>query len=270
MEKRTFDLSISLGRTNHQDILIAPANHWGYIKAVGQTRLGIKDRLVIKMEENAFRESRVIFANSEMSKNEIIRYYNVDENKIKILFPPVNEKFNTKLKEDQNALKQKYGMDPKKYSLIFVSTSHERKGLKLLLKIFSSLQEDPFELVIAGLPAVRSTLANVKYLGYFDEMQELYAAADFTIHPAKYEPFGQIIPESIMSGTPVLISSYVGAKEIVGPNEGMVIDSFDPMVWISAIKSLADKKFEISQSFAKENNLTLEQHFSAIFNFKKT
>ena len=41
-----------------------------------------------------------------------------------------------------------------------------------------------------------------------------YALADFLIHPAKYEPFGQIITEVIYMKTPVLISDRRWRKRV--------------------------------------------------------
>jgi glycosyltransferase involved in cell wall biosynthesis len=141
----------------------------------------------------------------------------------------------------------------------FVSTSHYRKGLDILLEAFAGLDPERFALFVAGSP-VSSSLPHVHSLGFLKNPAALYAAADFYLHPARYEPFGQIVTEALQCGTPVLVSDRVGAKEILSPQEGRVIESLAPEAWREAILALPGQEFSIGEEVGREKELLLEQH----------
>ena len=122
----------------------------------------------------------------------------------------------------------------------------------------------PVELVIAGSPPEKKLPPNVKYLGFVREVEELYAAADVAVHPAGYEPYGQIISESILCGTPVLISHMVGAKDVVSAREGLVVQGFDVAEWAAAVMKMATGEFDIPADFAGRHGLRLEDHMARI------
>lgn len=275
VNRKKYDLVFSLGRTSYQDVVLAPANHLGYMKAMSKTKKKIKDKIEIKLDFDAFNKSKIVLAASEMMKNELVQLFGVSAEKISILHPPLNiQKFNQEKVSQKRELRENFRMNPKKQTFVFVSTGHDRKGLDLLLNVFKKLENEPFELFIAGSKGFVET-ENVKFAGFVKDIDEFYIAADFTIHPAKYEPFGQIISESVQCGTPVLLSRMTGAHEIITEKEGIVLDNFEEKNWIEAIKSVKERKFEIDKNWAKKNELTVEQHCEKIlqiwadFNVKK-
>ncbi|MDV7400156.1 glycosyltransferase, partial [Arthrospira platensis SPKY1] len=83
--------------------------------------------------------------------------------------------------------------------------------------------------------------------------------ADFTIHPALYEPFGQIISESLACKTPVIISSMVGAREVVDPQSGIVIENFESGNWADILRDLKSSDFVIPDDIIQSKVLSLEQ-----------
>lgn len=266
MKTHQFDLSLSLGRTSHQDMVLCPGNHLGYLNAIGKKPSSLSDNRQIKMDRMAYKHSRLILAASEMMKRELMQFYGVNESKIRVLYPPLNiEKFNISLKSQQNALKSKYGFSSKKRTFLFVSASHSRKGLPLLLEVFKELDSNKFELIIAGT-SHQSNLSNVKYIGFVKDLPGIYAACDMTLHPSIYEPYGQIIAESIACGTPVMLSDQTGASEIVGQQEGIIMDNLEPNKWLSQIKSLDFSRFNISGNYAADKKITLKDHIDHILN----
>ena len=103
-------------------------------------------------------------------------------------------------------------------------------------------------------------MPNVRFLGFLSKPEIIYHLANFTLHPARYEPFGQIISESLACNVPVLVSEKVGAKEIVTPKVGQVLHSFQPQFWAETIKNIERSAFEIPEDFVYQNELSLEQH----------
>jgi glycosyltransferase involved in cell wall biosynthesis len=260
-----FDRVVSLGRTSHQDVLMLPGNHLGYLRAMGKRGRSIDDRLQIMMDRRAYASPGVILACSEMMRDEVVELYGVNPQKIKVLYPPTDTtRFHAGLRENRAELRNRFGMQPDKLSLVLVSASHGRKGLPLLLEVFESLQNEPFELLVAGEEPIHSRLPTVRALGFVKDTEALFAAADFTVLPALYEPYGQVISESILCGTPVLISAMVGAKSAILESEGIVVPQLTPEVWLKAIRSLPQRQFQVPGDFAQRNRIGLKEHMAFI------
>ncbi|MEZ5053109.1 MAG: glycosyltransferase family 4 protein [Chitinophagales bacterium] len=261
MRHNHFDKSLSLMRTSHQDAVLCPGNHLGFLKANGRRARTLSDREQIRADQLAFQRSKVVLAASKMMANEAIGWYHTPAEKVHILHPPVNDHlFHPELKQQQAALRERYGLPADKRLFLFVSSSHKRKGLPLLLRCFAQATDTDSVLVIAGLPKVLSDLPNVIDLQFIPQMEELYAAVDFTIHPATYEPFGQIVSESLCCGTPVIVSDMVGAAEIIGNKEGLVIPLADEKLWLDTIRTIRPEAFHIAPGVAERKGLLVSQH----------
>lgn len=270
LEKDNYDFTFSLGRTSHQQVLLCPGNHIGYLKGMKRKFYSPIDYMNIALDRKGFKNSELILAASGMIKQEVEEYYKVYRPQTIVAYPPLDTTvFNQSLKTNQAALRKKFNFSDNKKTFLFVSTSHDRKNFPLLEQVFRELQHEPVELAIAGFEA-QTFLPNVKNLGYIRTMNEVYAAADFLIHPALYEPFGQIVSESICCGTPVIVSEMVGAKEIVSEKEGIVVKGFEVYEWMTAIQSCVKREFSISPDFAVEHGLTLEQHMEKVLAMKHT
>lgn len=110
----------------------------------------------------------------------------------------------------------------KKY-LLFVGSSY-RKGLNRVKK-YSRIS--PFPIYIVGPSEVNSE--NIKAVGRCSQEQlaKLFSGAYATIHPARFEPFGNVILESLSCGTPVIISESCGASELVTESSGVTTIDID-------------------------------------------
>jgi len=265
LSTNTFDYCLSLGRTFGQPLIIDGGNHTGYMKCLNIKRKSLKDRINLYLDKKAYNQSRTIFACSRFVKNFNIDGYQTDPDKIVIAYPPINiEKFNTELRKNRDALKEEFGINRDKITFLFVSTGHIMKNLRFLLELFNHLDSTKYELIIAGSKPKKKLPPNAKYIGYVDHPRRIYSSVDFTIHPALYEPFGQVIAESIQCGTPVIVSKNVGAKELIESNEGLIIRSFKLKDWIETVKNLDASDFSIKEGFAQRNGITLEQHMSIL------
>ena len=250
-----------MGRTAGQDAVLAPANHLAYLNFLGKTSKSFSDQLQVYLDQQAFDCSKTIFACSQMVKKELIELYNTEASKIEVLYPPINTlKFNPDLKSQKEAFKIKHGFSPEQKIFLFVSTGHQRKGLSFLLKLFSKLDPNKYLLLVSGKPEVKTSLKNIQDIGFNNNLNEWYSLSDFLIHPAQYEPFGQIITEAIYMKTPVLISDHVGAKELVTSREGRVLPEGNMEAWLLVIESVNPSDFTFETDFVKEHQLSLQDH----------
>uniref|UniRef100_A0A8A2VJ46 Glycosyltransferase family 4 protein n=2 Tax=Haloterrigena alkaliphila TaxID=2816475 RepID=A0A8A2VJ46_9EURY len=102
--------------------------------------------------------------------------------------------------------------------VLFVGTI-PRKGLG---KVIDFAEKSPYPIYVAG--DIKFNSDNLHSLGRLSQNQlaKYYSSAIATIHPAKFEAFGNVILESLACGTPVVVSEYCGAAEIVDDSCGRV------------------------------------------------
>lgn len=268
MQKERFDLSLSLGRTSHQDLVLCPGTHLGYMKALGMRIRGPIDRMNIYLDKLAYRDSELILAASEKIRDELTEYAKVPLEKIRILYPPTDtSRFNQTGKHQKAMLREKYGFSKSKKSLLFVTTGNHLKGYGFLLELMEMIQQKPIELIIAGVKPMNSSLPNVRYIGYAEKVEELMWAADALIHPAIYEAYAQVVSEALLCGLPVLVSDQVGAGSVVSKNVGIVVRGFEKSDWIRAIENALSAQWSVPESFAEDNGLSVEQHCNKILEF---
>jgi glycosyltransferase involved in cell wall biosynthesis len=267
LAKNNFDFSLSLGRTYNQDAVLAPSNHQGYLDAMKMSGNRLTDWVQNYLDRKTCENSEIIFAASSMIKEEMIEYYGAKRETLHVLFPPLNtDNFTIATEAERRFLRNKYDLDLSTKIFAFVSASHHRKGLDILLETFELLKDENVVLLIAGYPEIKTDLPNVRFLGFLKSPELIYHLADFTLHPARYEPFGQIISESLACGTPTIVSDKVGAKEIITPEVGQVLDSLDPKIWAKTLKNLERSAFKIPVDFVYKNGLSLEQHVQRMLN----
>jgi len=261
LPRRDFDLTISLSRTSGQQIMICGGTHRSYLAHMGRMK-GPLARLEISTEQRAYQTSRLIVAHSEMLKDEVINLYNMPPEKVMVIHPPADtDRFSQRLRCDKQELMEKYKIRKDRLSLLFVSGDHKRKGLRPLLRAFKKLPPDRFELIVAGAPLKSlDKSGKVRYVGYVDRMEELYTAVDFTVLPSLYEPFGLVVIESLLCGTPVMISDKVGARDIITDDEGLVFESITPDAIAATILQTAVRDFHIDNNLSNKRGLTLTQH----------
>lgn len=266
LDRNSFDFILSLERTSRQNHVIAPSTHKGYLDAKGNRLYDLVDLMQLYLDRKAFNNAQVIYACSEMVKNEIIRYYHISPNNVKVLYPPINlSRFNQKL--DKQAMRAKWHFEPDDKLFLLVSTSHKRKGLDILQKVFAHLPQN-YKLLVAG-SSFDSKHNNVISLGFVKNIQEIYAAADMLLHPAIYEPFGQIITEAFAAHLPVYVSNRVGAKELLNKQRGKVIPSLDPTDWLAAIQSIDWRVFSFEDIDDLLEELALPEHMARMLNWAK-
>lgn len=78
---------------------------------------------------------------------------------------------------------------------------------------------------------------NITLLGYQTKIQsarEMQNATAF-VHAASYETFSVVTAESLMCGTPVIVSRIPAIEEFVNQNNGILVDGNEVEVWVNAL-----------------------------------
>jgi len=176
--------------------------------------------------------SDFIITISEFSKNEIIRYLNIDPKKITVIPCAVDHRTYRPdyTEEEKETAKKKYGI-PEDY-ILYLGTLEPRKNIPLLIEAYGLLKKenpDVPKLVLAGkkgwlydeiFSKVREHCLerDVIFTGYVmqEDSPKLMAGAKLFVFPSKYEGFGMPPLEAMACGTPVVISNSDALVEVTG------------------------------------------------------
>jgi glycosyltransferase involved in cell wall biosynthesis len=208
-----------------------------------------------KIYEKKFRYgSRVadkIITVSNQTKSDLINYFNIDENKIKVIYQGCNELFTHILTSDQKNLVMKRFNLPSEY-LLYVGTIEERKNLLQIIKTIHQYNID-FPLIVVGRPThyidkvneyiQKHRLNNIVFLHNvtLNDLPAIYQNASMFIYPSIFEGFGIPILEALWSKVPV-ITSKGGCFDEVGGSSTLYVDpmSVDELGH-TLVRALSDK-----------------------------
>ncbi|CAH2893489.1 MAG: Glycosyltransferase [uncultured Paraburkholderia sp.] len=203
----------SINHSTHADVALCGGTHPGSLEAAGRAARR-SDRWQIELERRVYTHARSIVAHSQLMSRELQRFYGVPAERIDVIYPPVDtDRFQPLSEDARAAVRRHFHLPEDRVIFVFSSTSHERKGYPLLEAFFSQTTL-PVCLAVAGRPVPR-TGETIRYVGYCNEIEKLFAAADFTVVASAYEPFGLVGVESVMCGTPLVIADNVGSAETV-------------------------------------------------------
>lgn len=214
------------------------------------------------------RRANKILTGSEATKKEILKYYDVDDEKIHITNLGVEEKFlrmNESFKEDSiRELKLKYKITGK--VVLFVGLIMNRRNVPVLMQSVSNIIKktgEDINLVIIGknhshpyfdlneIAEKYNVNEHLRWIQYTDdeEIFNFYKAADVFICSSLYEGFNITPLEAMWSGTPVVCSNLSSLPEVVGDAAYMIEDPRDPVEMEKAITDvLSDKELSSALS----------------------
>ena len=176
-------------------------------------------------------ESSEVIVNSNYMKNELQRLFGLPFEKINVVPNGVNLTLFNGVERDYN-FRRKYAMDNEKI-ILFIGRLVYEKGIQHLIaampKILAGYHDT--KLVIAGQGGMMDELKaqvnalgishKVCFAGYLDgkDVAKMYKAADISVFPSTYEPFGIVALEAMLSENPVVVSDIGGLNEIVQHRE---------------------------------------------------
>lgn len=177
------------------------------------------------------RRASCLIAVSESTKKDILRFLDVPEKKVKVIYNGIDKAF--KPVTDSGALasvRKRYGL-PDKF-ILYLGTIQPRKNVEGLIRAFSLLCKEPafrHELVLAGemgwkSEGVKGLIKNlsledrVRVPGYVEDVDvpALYSLSDVFVFPSLCEGFGFPVLEAMACGTPVVTANVSSLPEVAG------------------------------------------------------
>lgn len=234
----------------------------------------------IAIEQKIFNKADAILVLCETSRIQLLHYYIVDFEKIKVIYPGVDiDIFNPR----KNALDKKIQL--KENSILTMSRLVPAKGIDRLIEALNLIKKSiNFNLYIGGdinsqnaskeEKATKKLLLDliekyhlkdrVTFLGQLNhkEVAAYYRNTDLFVLPSRYEPFGLTTMEAMACGSICLISNVAGSKEVIidGLN-GFVIDMHDRKLFAKKILDILKNK-KNNRKIAQNAVFTIKQHYS--------
>ena len=220
--------------------------------------------------KRSLKNADIIISDSESTKQDILKFYNLPKEKIKTIHLGVDPIF-IKARSKKRLIQSKY--------ILSLTTQPTRKNIESVLKAIqlSKLLKN-YKLVIAGL-------INEKQLGFLkDKIQKmrlsrqviifgyarqkdlisLYQNAEVFIYPSLYEGFGLPVLEAMISKTPVIAANIGSLHEIIS-NKQWLVNPYD-------FKLLAKKMEKILKLNNKKKKELIKSNYehAGKFNYDKT
>lgn len=196
---------------------------------------------LLALEQQTFDPDRTrhVIVNSEMVRAEILRHFAFPAARIHLVRNGVDTvRFQT---GDREATRRRLGLGPDDFTLLFVGSGWERKGLRFLLRLMQRWQagEPRVKLLVVGKGRLsRKPPANVLLAGPMARVEDAYAAADLLTFLPIYEPSSNVVPEALAAGLPVITSRFNGAAEwlVEGVNGNVLDDPADTAALEQAVR----------------------------------
>ncbi|MCP5096063.1 MAG: glycosyltransferase family 4 protein, partial [Chloroflexi bacterium] len=197
------------------------------------------------------RRSRIVFADSHATKQDLTTFYDTDPAKIEVVYPGIDPLLQPVKDETQiTAVCQKYNITSP--YLLAIGTLQPRKNLVRLIEAFTD-SNIPHQLVLAGNPgwrsqpildAVKSSVVNrqlsIALPGFVDNADKpaLISGATALLYPSLYEGFGFPILEAHACETAVLCANTSSLPEVAA-DAALFVDPDDIDGMIAAIQRIA-------------------------------
>ncbi|KOY52199.1 glycogen synthase [Polaribacter dokdonensis] len=245
------------------------------------------------IEKTAIEMADALIAVSEETKEDVLKHFNVDEEKVKVIYNGINLQEYVTTSETDTL--DEYKIDKTKPYLLFVGRITRQKGIIHLVNAIKYINPETQIVLCAGAPdtkeigeemesavnEVQKTRKNVIWIDKMvtkKEIIQLYSHAAVFCCPSIYEPFGIINIEAMACDTAVVASAVGGIKEVVVHNEtGLLIPveqqtsaPFEPVNPDKFAKDLAEgvntliQNPELRESMAKKGRERVEQYFDWI------
>lgn len=245
------------------------------------------------VEKTAIEMADALIAVSEETKEDVLKHFDVDEKKVKVIYNGINLQQYVKTSETDTL--DEYGVDKNKPYVLFVGRITRQKGIIHLVNAIKYIDPDTQIVLCAGAPdteeigkemedavnEVKKTRKNVIWIDKMvtkEEIIQLYSHADVFCCPSIYEPFGIINIEAMACDTAVVASAVGGIKEVVVDGEtGILVpveqqDSapFEPVNPDKFARDLAEgvntliNNPELRNTMAKKGRKRVEDYFDWI------
>jgi len=168
------------------------------------------------------------------------------------------------------SLRRRLTADGRRSAILVPARLDDRKGHRFLFEAVRDLQG--VQVIVAGsgphqpelerLAEALGIAERVDFLGFREDMAQLYAASDAVVLPTLNEAFGNVVLEGLAAARPVIVTRVGGPEEIVVDGEsGLLVPAADAGALHAALRSLRDDAL-LGRRLAEGGRRRAEECFS--------
>ncbi|MBQ8153088.1 MAG: glycosyltransferase family 4 protein [Prevotella sp.] len=204
------------------------------------------------------KEADRIIAISERTKQDIMEYGHISDERIRLVYQSYAPRFSTAVTPDQQQeVRQRYLL-PERF-ILNVGTIERRKNLRLAVDALSLLPSDIHLVAVGRQTKYAQTLPQSNRLHLLSGVPDadlaiIYSLAEAFVYPSRYEGFGIPIIEAIAAGLPVVACTGSCLEEAGGPS-CLYVDPDDVEGMAAALLSVLegadgrDERIRLSQQY---------------------
>jgi UDP-glucose:(heptosyl)LPS alpha-1,3-glucosyltransferase len=235
-----------------------PHRYW--VHHIRRKKMSLYDLATAWVEKRLVYEGncKKFVAVSSLTKKIFLQEYPIDPGLVDVIHPGVD--LQDYARQDKafvrQSIRRELGIDDADPVILFASMNFEIKGLDDVLLALAKLkaQNRKFKLLVAGKGNIKKykrmakesrILSDVIFTGPInkEKMISMYLSCDLYVMLSKFDTFGMVVLEAMAAGLPVIISSNVGAQDLVqeGENGFIINDTSDSDYVAAKIALLCDE-----------------------------
>ena len=263
ISKMNFDLIHTHDRIFEADIFTMHGiPHRIWVHDVRKKSMSLFDRATCWVERYLVNNTKCkrFLPVSSLTKEKFLQEYKIDSEKIQVIHPGVAiERFQSLDREHcREEIRKQFGIDSSDIVILFVSMNFEIKGLDYVIaalgKAKTSYPSQNIRLLVVGkgnykkygaLAQKAGMQDNIIFAGIQKEnLEKIYLASDIFMMLSRFDTFGITVLEAMAASLPVIISSNVGAKDLVrdGVNGCVIENTKDPGRIVEKLSIMVDEK----------------------------
>lgn len=199
----------------------------------------------IKFLKYFYGSYKALFSRSDEYFKTLKEQLHFEDENLHLLKAGINIKSFDKSFKDES-LWEKYGVDNRKFKILYVGRVSVEKNVDKLLDIWKKAKLQNCQLILVGDKELKIEIQDetITYLGRKrgEELSKVYASSDCFIFPSTTDTLGQVVMEAMSSGLPVIVTNEGGPKTFVDESLGYIVDInlYDEVV--SALNELSTNK----------------------------
>jgi glycosyltransferase involved in cell wall biosynthesis len=181
---------------------------------------------------------KLILCNSDQVAKEVGRFFGYETHVVSLIATPLSAPL------DRAECRRALGLPVDAHTGAFVGSLHPMKNFPMVRALIQALPDVHWIIALRGdLPEELFASPNVLLIRDVpsEMIPRIFSAADFSLCPSAYEPFGYVVPEALCCGTPV-IAAPGGASSLFlsdPPLDCLLVpDSNDTEAFLAAVREV--------------------------------
>ena len=249
--------------------------HKAFLEVVDKSKINLLHPIYLYLEKRCFQNAKRIIANSSMVKSQIINYYSVNPDKVKVVYNGIKSK-TLQYQQSFEKLSKEFSIPRGHSILLYVGSGFKRKGVKEFLQIISRLEKFKITAFVIGKEKNMTYYQNyakelkinnqVFFTGPRVDVDDFYTVSDIFIFPTHYEPFSNVVLEAMNFENAVFTTRQNGASEII--DDYFIMDKPEDLSVAGKVNDLLNNQTKLQK--IKYGNRVKSKQFSIEKNLSET